>query len=752
MRPLTLHLSNFGSFRGEHDLDLSGISCAVLVGPNGAGKSTIIDAMVFALFGQARGATLDSVISDGEDLARVELRFARGEDTGVVSRQVKRGRGCTHLHFEVLGVSRDGKRIGDTQQAIEQYLGMTAETFAATACMGQNDWGAFIFDKPADRKTFLGKVLGLRFDLWDQRAETARTMLRDLNARMNGLRERHLALTEAAGQADVRRQFGENEATQAALALEITALEKALAALQEGKVQLLTDRQADAAKRKALDDLAERLTVLEKQITAAQGRLADLDKATAGNPEVVAEISKAEAAQTEAQELEARRQERERIEAQARTLAEKIIAAKQGHAGAIHLLEAEIKRLRDSHGSQIYALEIESGAKRGQAEVLDTVPCAATRDSLLVDNCPLIAQAREAREVLPRIERQIAELRGQIPWADDEKRLAELQAQTPAADLIEQKAKLKVTFEGISYDADAHAALRQAAGRLDSLREALAKATAAEAARAEVLTGLEKSRRERVTLDEQRATLDAELGLARDWTSAIADIGKQISMVTDKQAEARRRESALTTDRGGLAEKLRIAEQAGKDAEALVLEIAEAERRAKLLSILVEAFGKKGIPAMLVDQAASEIETAANDMLRTLSGGRMSLSLRTQRENADGALAEVMDLVVCDDLGERDCSKLSGGEKTRVALALRCGFSKALARRAGAQCEALILDEPPGLDERGWGELVEYLVKLQEYFPLILVITHVDQLRDMLPCRIEVSKDADGSHAEVISG
>jgi len=39
---------------------------------------------------------------------------------------------------------------------------------------------------------------------------------------------------------------------------------------------------------------------------------------------------------------------------------------------------------------------------------------------------------------------------------------------------------------------------------------------------------------------------------------------------------------------------------------------------------------------------------------------------------------------------------------------------------------------------------------VQDHFEKILVITHLDELKDAFPSRIEVTKNENGSHVEVI--
>ena len=98
------------------------------------------------------------------------------------------------------------------------------------------------------------------------------------------------------------------------------------------------------------------------------------------------------------------------------------------------------------------------------------------------------------------------------------------------------------------------------------------------------------------------------------------------------------------------------------------------------------AFGKNGVPALLIEQALPEIEETTNELLSRLSNGRMSFRFETQREYKDSKredLKETLDMVISDGLGKRDYEMFSGGEAFRVNFSIRLALSKVLARRVG---------------------------------------------------------------------
>jgi exonuclease SbcC len=165
---------------------------------------------------------------------------------------------------------------------------------------------------------------------------------------------------------------------------------------------------------------------------------------------------------------------------------------------------------------------------------------------------------------------------------------------------------------------------------------------------------------------------------------------------------------------------------------------------------LREAFGKKGLQAMIIESAIPELEIEANQLLSRMSDGRMSLRLETQREKVTGGTAETLDIVISDELGARAYEMFSGGEGFRANLALRIAISKLLARRAGAQLQTLVIDEGFGTqDAQGRASLVEAISSVQHDFERVLVITHIEELKDLFPARIDIVKMADGSRVSI---
>ncbi len=163
------------------------------------------------------------------------------------------------------------------------------------------------------------------------------------------------------------------------------------------------------------------------------------------------------------------------------------------------------------------------------------------------------------------------------------------------------------------------------------------------------------------------------------------------------------------------------------------------------------AFGRKGVQALLIESAIPEIEDEANTLLTHMTDGRMSIRFETQREakSSDNTI-ETLDIRIADEIGTRDYELFSGGEAFRINFAIRVAISKVLSRRAGARLQTLVIDEGFGTqDVQGKERLVEAINAIQNDFEKIIVITHIEELKDAFPVQIEVQKTAEGSQVAI---
>jgi DNA repair protein SbcC/Rad50 len=169
---------------------------------------------------------------------------------------------------------------------------------------------------------------------------------------------------------------------------------------------------------------------------------------------------------------------------------------------------------------------------------------------------------------------------------------------------------------------------------------------------------------------------------------------------------------------------------------------------------LERAFGKDGVPALLIEQALPQIEARSNELLDRLSGGSMAVRFLTQvayKDRHRDDLRETLDIMISDGAGTRDYEMFSGGEAFRVNFAIRLALAEVLAQRSGARLQTLVIDEGFGSqDAQGRQRLIEAINMVRGDFSKIFVITHIDELKDAFPTRVEVEKTQRGSAVRVI--
>jgi exonuclease SbcC len=174
--------------------------------------------------------------------------------------------------------------------------------------------------------------------------------------------------------------------------------------------------------------------------------------------------------------------------------------------------------------------------------------------------------------------------------------------------------------------------------------------------------------------------------------------------------------------------------------------------RLQRLSLLERACGKDGVPALLIEQALPQIEEHANQLLERLSNGMMLVRFSTQRAlKTRDEQKETLDIIISDSVGERPYEMFSGGEAFRINFAIRLALSRVLAHRSGARLQTLFIDEGFGSqDSDGRQRLIEAINQIRNEFECILVITHLEDMKDVFPARIEVEKTLSGSQVRVI--
>jgi exonuclease SbcC len=323
--------------------------------------------------------------------------------------------------------------------------------------------------------------------------------------------------------------------------------------------------------------------------------------------------------------------------------------------------------------------------------------------------------ALDARKSLTKLDKELSAL-GYEATAHDAARRSETQGRPAEAEyrlIASARAALKPLEDEI---ANLQSEIKNRQTEVDHQQAEYKQAASALAEIEAQAPDLEAAESSLFDLQERENRLHQEVGAARQKVTVLADL--------------RRRKINLQAERGALGL------QTGQ------------------YKTLERAFGKDGVPALLIEQALPEIEIKANQILGRLSDDTMHLHFETQAKYKDEKrkeLRETLEIQVSDGAGLRDYEMYSGGEAFRVNFAIRLALSEVLAQRKGARLQMLVIDEGFGSqDALGRQRLIQAINAVKDDFAKILVITHLEELKDAFPTRIEVEKTEEGSRVEVI--
>lgn len=144
-----------------------------------------------------------------------------------------------------------------------------------------------------------------------------------------------------------------------------------------------------------------------------------------------------------------------------------------------------------------------------------------------------------------------------------------------------------------------------------------------------------------------------------------------------------------------------------------------------------------------------QIIHAANERLKSLSNGQYYL-VRSDRLEKRGRQSGLGLDVLDNYTGQmRDVKTLSGGEKFNASLCLALGMADVIqAYEGGISIETMFIDEGFGsLDEESLQKAIDTLVDLQQSGRMIGVISHVQEMKQVIPATLEVKKSKEG-HSE----
>ena len=737
MIPTNLKLSNFTSY-GDNppNLDFTKFKLAAISGLNGAGKSSLLDAITWCIWGTSRaGDSSDSLVHSGSNDMQVEFVFELdGHQFTIKRRRSKKGGGSTALELWSNQHNLTEGTIKATQEKIIQTLRLTFETFTNSSYLRQGHADEFTTKGATDRKRILADILGLSH--YDELEEKAKTRAKEAETKLQ-LLEYQLLEIEAELSQKQEREKSLSSAQEEAKQVEnkLKQVESLIKNIEEEKQNTLQSVRSLEEKRLQIETVKKELKDLKSQVDLKEKAKMEFIDILNQKENIEKEYETLQTLQEKKKELEVKRSELIKVKDQLATTQKVLISREEKRALAIKGLEIEIQKFQTEEDQLQKQITQLTDHKSICPTCRQTIDDKKNKEIILQSKDKISKNEIKIKELLEKITtyKQIV-----LP---EEKIIKVLENQTT---VLENETKdwfeMSQRVNGLEKYSNLFVKLQQAETGIKTHQE--------------VILDLQK-----IYQNKQKQIIDSENQL------------KDLNVFEEKLLKVRGQLSAQEIIKQDLSQKALELRSLVGEAKQLVsrteqlenLQKTKLEEKEKLqkekqiFDELALAFGKKGIQAMIIEAAIPEIEDESNSLLNRLTEGRMKISLQTQRETktklSDGGkgIVETLDIIISDEMGERLYENFSGGEQFRVNFAIRLAISKLLTHRAGAKLQFLAIDEGFGSqDAPGRARLVEAIDAIQDDFEKILVITHIEELKEEFPVRIEVSKNSTGSTFEVM--
>lgn len=769
-----------------------------IIGPNGAGKSTLLEAVAWALYGNPAARTSKEEIKRQgaklKDICEVTLEMELGGTNYQIIREIRGKDSSSDAAIYVPDGKDGGKKCTargsrDTLKYVNRMLGMDREAFFTSFFAKQKELNALSDLKPAERKSLIIRMLEI--DNIDKAIEHLRTDLRELTAHIDILRTtqkdktalknvmsgKQKELTQKKSELDAKqkiqkelelkqnksketftkeeekREKHQNLANQYRLTNErlvdtkanFDQLKKEQKQVSTLKNQLDKEKVSLAEYEKVkqevvfYDQLAAQVKLvneLERQKNQTQNKIRQNNEALttlkqqktafAETQSQIQKISQSlEQTQTQSQKISQRKGELLAKQSMTREAIQKLVSQ-----------NANIEKLGPKSScptcSRPLGEDFEKITAHFESEIKESKQELAKNDLKIDEAKQSEKQVKESIAALDKELETLTEKQNKLNLTKQKSELISKEQTRYQTEIKNIENRLK-QIKAKPYDQTEHAKLTKRLEQLTKKRDEILKIKTQTERLPELKTKIESTKQKKALLEQKLNAVEKE-GKKLEFTEELYQKAKKDYEQAQKEyhsqelitQQTKHEIEMLEVSLSNIQQEINQYQEQKKEIDKLTK---EKQARDHLQTVLAE-FRKH-----LIGRIRPVLSQKASNYFRDLTDGKYQ-----QIE-----LNEDYETYVYDNGEKFLIERFSGGEKDLANLCLRLAISELMAEVSGSEFGFIVLDEILGSqDPFRKSHIMHGLAKLSYLFRQIFLITHVEDVKDLMEHVVTITEDESG--------
>ena len=697
----SIKMQNFRKFKNVEIKFPEGV--VGIFGLNGVGKSTIFEAFAWALYGHVAARTSSDRIKRDKALpterCRVEVDFVFNKNDIKIIREML-GKNLSPSASAFINNRPVASGAEATTRFVQNLFGMDAKTFFTSVFAKQKELNALSTMSASERKQLIMRMLGI--DAIDKAIKNIRTDIRRIQDILQHMRisirdertgedKEEVFLREIEKNTEemerVERRISEKKVQLDALSKELEMLEKEKDGVEK-EYETLQRRLDEERKRKELFD---RRMNLEREIAKLRASLKERRENLF--------------------EREMEKKKMGEVEKEFGEVEKKLEKLRMEISGVLARIEKERTNMN--------AIETEKRKIEDRKKKIESLGPSAT-----CPTCERVLGEHYSR-LIEKFDREIKEKMGLL--SEIEARLKRLEE-----DLSRERKLEEALSRRREYILKRRMTLRRIEGIIHSMIREIEKEE----------KEIEIKEKEIALLGEIRFDENTYRNLEREVKECYEKYKLAVERVRKKQIEVDGIKGEIKEIFGELnllKQKIKELKSRVEEVREIKRRISEEEDRLSMLNSLEKLMGEFRID--LISRIRPTLSAYASSLLESLTDGKYS----------ELELNENYDIMIYDGGIPYEINRFSGGEEDLANLCIRLAISQMLADRAGGEFNFIILDEIFGSqDMNRRRNILNALNALSNRFKQIFIITHIDEVKQMVTNAITVYEDEEGISRVVV--